>query len=65
MINPGYEYQIGERVKAIPSGPVISCPHCKRPLMEAVAERVKTRCKHCGKWVLIYKTRLDIAHIKK
>lgn len=65
MINPGYGHCIGKRVKAIESGPVIRCPKCKRPLMEAVAEKVKTRCKHCREWVYLYKTEVDNKLIKK
>jgi len=37
------------------AGPEIRCPECGKVLMEAVAETIKTRCKHCKKWVYMIK----------
>ena len=55
MINPGYTAKVrGERFEA-DAGPIILCPKCKKPLMNAIAERFMIRCKSCGWWIFMQK----------
>lgn len=53
MLNPGYTAIVKDFEFVIEAGQYIYCPSCKKPLMEAVVDKVKTRCKHCGKWVYL------------
>ena len=56
MLNDGYGSRVRKREADLPKiGRKFRCPNCGKILMEAVAEKIKTRCKHCGKWVYIYK----------
>ena len=55
MLNPGYTARYEEKEFAADAGPVIRCPHCGGILMEAVVDRVKTRCKYCRKWIYLEK----------
>jgi len=55
MLNPGYKAQIRDYDFDVDAGRLFLCPGCKKPLMNAVVERFYVRCKHCGKWVYIYK----------
>ncbi|GAB6270540.1 MAG: hypothetical protein STSR0003_03800 [Smithella sp.] len=57
MLNPGYRARVSDvdfRAEIDP-GQMLFCPKCGKPLMEAVAERVYQRCKHCKKWVFMQK----------
>lgn len=58
MLNPGYKTHVSDDDfrQQIEPGPVLFCPKCQKPIMEAVAERVYTRCKHCRRWVYMQKT---------
>jgi DNA-directed RNA polymerase subunit RPC12/RpoP len=58
MLNPGFKARISEKDfrSEIDPGPMLFCPKCGKPLMEAVVERVYQRCKHCRKWVFMQKT---------
>jgi DNA-directed RNA polymerase subunit RPC12/RpoP len=58
LINPGYMSQIRDyqgEFDGPPPGPTIFCPKCRKPLGEGILDKFKTRCKHCGKWVLLEK----------
>lgn len=55
MLNKGYGSKVREKEFDVDAGPLFLCPHCKKKLMEATLEKFKTRCKHCGKWIYIYK----------
>jgi len=55
MINPGYKSIWRNKELEIDAGPLLRCPKCKGILMEADAKKLKTRCKHCGKWIYIEK----------
>ena len=55
MINPGYKAQVHEKPFQADAGPMIYCPKCKKPLGEGEVLRFYTRCKHCGRWVLLTK----------
>jgi len=55
MINPGYISVVRKEEWPIAAGPVIYCPKCGKPLMEAVADKIKIRCKSCGRWVYLEK----------
>jgi len=59
MMNPGYLWRFSKDDfrQEIDPGTMLFCPHCKKPIMEAVAERVYQRCKHCRKWVYLEKQR--------
>lgn len=53
MLNPGYKVISKKEKDQIPygdPGPVFICPECKKPIAEAVAEKILTRCKHCRNW---------------
>jgi len=54
-INPGYKSIWRHDEMKTDAGPFFRCPKCKHILMEAKTSKVKTRCKHCGKWVYIEK----------
>jgi hypothetical protein len=56
MINPGYRSKVAEKKPKVDAGPFVLCPNCQKPLMEGVAERFLTRCKHCRKWVYLEKS---------
>jgi len=55
MINPGYKSRVSRVEMDVDAGRVIRCPKCKGIVMEAVADRIKTRCKHCGWWFYLEK----------
>lgn len=55
MMNPGYISKFDKEEFDVDAGPVIRCPKCGGILMEAIVDRVKTRCKHCGKWIYLEK----------
>jgi len=55
MLNPGYRAMVRVHKMAKDAGPEIRCPSCKKVIMEAMADRIKTRCKHCGKWIFLEK----------
>lgn len=55
MLNPGYRSMVQKEEMRVDSGPAFRCPKCKKIIIEAVVERFKTRCKHCGKWIFIFK----------
>jgi len=55
MLNDGYGSKVRDAEFDADAGPVFRCPNCRGILMEAVADKIKTRCKHCGVWVYIYK----------
>jgi DNA-directed RNA polymerase subunit RPC12/RpoP len=55
MVNPGYKAKISEEPFNCDAGPMIKCPKCKKPLMEAIMDRLYMRCKHCGRWVFLQK----------
>jgi len=57
MTNPGYTSRCEEREFVVDAGPVIRCPNpdCGGILMEAIVDKFKTRCKHCGKWIYLEK----------
>jgi hypothetical protein len=59
LLNQGYTAIVKDEDFAIEAGPYIYCPKCKKPLMEAVVDRFKTRCKHCGKWVYLERKKVD------
>lgn len=56
MLNPGYRSKTAVEKPEVDAGPVILCPNCRKPLMEGVAERFLTRCKHCRKWIYLEKS---------
>jgi len=58
MLNREYTAIVKDEDFAIEAGPYIYCPKCKKPLMEAVVDKFKTRCKHCGKWVYLERKKL-------
>jgi DNA-directed RNA polymerase subunit RPC12/RpoP len=53
VINPGYTAIVKACDFDVDAGPYIYCPKCKKPIMEAVVDKLKTRCKHCGKWIYL------------
>jgi len=55
MINPQYKSQTRDHDFPVAAGDYIYCPACKKILMQAVAEKIKIRCKHCRKWVFLEK----------
>jgi len=54
-LNPGYKAIVKKNEFAIDAGQTFLCPKCGGILMEAVAYRLKMRCKHCGRWVYLEK----------
>ena len=55
MINPGYRSKVSRMPFNCEAGPMMRCPDCKRPLMEAIVEKLYIRCKRCGVWVYLEK----------
>jgi uncharacterized protein (DUF983 family) len=56
-LNPGFKGIVRRKDFSIEAGQLFRCPKCKGILMEAVAEKIKTRCKHCGRWVYLEKVK--------
>jgi len=55
MLNKGFGSKVRDKEFKADAGPAIFCPSCKKILLEGTVERIKTRCKHCGKWVYLFK----------
>jgi hypothetical protein len=55
MLNSGFGSKVRDDNFKVDAGPVIYCPHCKKIILEGVVDKLKTRCKHCRKWIFIYK----------
>lgn len=55
MLNPEYVAKVSDKIIPCDAGPLILCPKCKKPLMNATAEKLLVRCKHCRKWVFLQK----------
>lgn len=52
-MNPGYISKVMGHEFYVDAGPMIYCPNCKKPIMEAVVDKVYTRCKHCDRWIYL------------
>ena len=56
QLNPGFRGTAKNKKFEVENpGQRFLCPHCKKVLMEARAQRFMTRCKHCGWWVHLEK----------
>jgi len=50
-LNPGYKVIAKKKKMECDPGPEFKCPFCQHIILEAKAERFRTRCKNCGHWV--------------
>jgi DNA-directed RNA polymerase subunit RPC12/RpoP len=55
MLNKGYGAKVRDENFEVDAGPPLRCPHCKKIICESDAKKIKIRCKHCRKWVFIFK----------
>lgn len=54
-VNPDFRATVRKKEFPADAGPLIVCPKCKKPLMNAIVERFKKRCPHCGRWIYMEK----------
>ncbi|RJP59026.1 MAG: hypothetical protein C4549_02765 [Deltaproteobacteria bacterium] len=51
MLNPGYKVIAKEEKMECDPGQIFMCPHCRQPVLEAMAEKFRTKCKKCKHWI--------------
>ena len=57
-INPGYRAIVRKEHFVTPAGGQnLRCPKCKAILAMAIADRIKIKCKNCGRWIYLEKIR--------